>query len=158
MAASLARAAGIEMTHVPYKGGPPVVQDLLAGQIAATVSVVSNVLSPVQAGRLRALATTAPRRSSILPDVPTAREAGCPAFEGTEWFGLFVPAGTSNAIVSSLNAAVRSAIAVDEVKANLAKQAFEPAGCTPGELVELIKSDQRMWAETVKASGFTPMD
>jgi tripartite-type tricarboxylate transporter receptor subunit TctC len=158
MAASLARAAGIEMTHVPYKGGPPVVQDLLAGQIAATVSVVSNVLSPVQAGRLRALATTAPSRTAILPDVPTAREAGYPALEGIEWFGLFVPAGTSNDIVSSLNAAVRAAMAIDEVKANLAKQAFEPASCTPMEFAELIKSDQRAWAATVRASGFTPMD
>jgi tripartite-type tricarboxylate transporter receptor subunit TctC len=146
------------MTHVPYKGGPPVVQDLLAGQIASTVSVVSNVLSPVQAGRLRALATTAPSRTSILPDVPTAREAGYPALEGIEWFGLFVPKGTSKDIVSSLNAAVRSALAIDEVRANLAKQAFEPASCTPTEFAELIKSDQQAWAATVKASGFTPME
>jgi tripartite-type tricarboxylate transporter receptor subunit TctC len=158
MAANFAHAAGIEMTHVPYKGGPPVVQDLLAGQIASTVSVVSNVLSPVQAGRLRALATTAPSRTSILPDVPTAREAGYPALEGIEWFGLFVPTGTSKDIVSGLNAAVRSALAVDEVRANLAKQAFEPASCTPTEFAELIKSDQQAWAATVKASGFTPME
>ena len=158
MAASMARAAGIEMIHVPYKGGPPVVQDLLAGQIAAAVSVVSNVLSPVQAGRLRALATTAPSRTAILPDVPTAREAGYPALEGIEWFGLFVPAGTSNDVVSSLNAQVRAAMAIDDVKASLAKQAFEPATCTPTEFAELIKSDKQTWAETVKASGFTPMD
>jgi tripartite-type tricarboxylate transporter receptor subunit TctC len=158
MAASFARAAGVEMTHVPYKGGPPVVQDLLAGQIAATVSVVSNVLSPIQAGRLRALATTAPSRTAILPDVPTAREAGYPALEGIEWFGLFVPAGTSNDVVSSLNAAVRSVLAIDEVKASLAKQAFEPASCTPTEFTELIKSDKQAWAATVKASGFTPME
>jgi tripartite-type tricarboxylate transporter receptor subunit TctC len=158
MAATFARAAGIEMTHVPYKGGPPVVQDLLAGQIASTVSVVSNVLSPVQAGRLRALATTAPSRTSILPDVPTAREAGYPALEGIEWFGLFVPMGTSKDIVSSLNAAVRSALAIDEVRVNLAKQAFEPASCTPTEFAELIKSDKQAWAATVKASGFTPME
>ena len=99
MAASLARSAGVPMTHVPYKGGPPVVQDLLAGQIAAALNVVSNVLPHVQAGRLRALATTAPKRSAVLPDVPTAREAGYPAMEGVEWFGLFVPIGTPNEIV-----------------------------------------------------------
>ena len=103
MAASLARTAGVPMTHVPYKGGPPVVQDLLAGQIAAALNVVSNVLPHVEAGRLRALATTAPRRSAILPDVPTAREAGYPAMEGVEWFGLFVPIGTPNEVVSGLN-------------------------------------------------------
>lgn len=158
MAASMARAAKLEMIHVPYKGGPPVVQDLLAGQIAATVSVVSNVLSPIQAGRLRALATTAPIRTEILPDVPTARESGYPEMEGIEWFGLFVPAGTSNDIVSSLNVAVRIALAIDEVRANLAKQAFEPASCTPTEFAQLIKSNQQKWAEMVKASGFTPMD
>jgi tripartite-type tricarboxylate transporter receptor subunit TctC len=78
----LARSAGVPMTHVPYKGGPPVVQDLLAGQIAAALNVVSNVLPHVLAGRLRALATTAPKRSAVLPDVPTAREAGYPAMEG----------------------------------------------------------------------------
>ncbi len=95
MGVSLARSAGLEMTHVPYKGGPPVVQDLLSGQIAAGVIVVSNVLPQIQSGKLRALATTAPKRASILPDVPTAREAGYPALEGVEWFGLLVPAGTS---------------------------------------------------------------
>ena len=97
-------------------------------------------------------------RTAVLPDVPTAREAGYPALEGIEWFGLFAPAGTSNDIVSSLNAEVRAAMAIDEVKASLAKQAFEPATCTPTEFAELIKSDKQTWAETVKASGFTPMD
>jgi tripartite-type tricarboxylate transporter receptor subunit TctC len=158
MGASLARSAGVEMIHVPYKGGPPVVQDLLAGQIAASVSVVSNVLPHVEAGRLRALATTAPRRSAVLPDVPTAREAGYPALEGVEWFGLFVPAGTASEIVSGLNAAVRKAVDMDAVKTSLAQQAFEPTGCTPADFAQLIKSDLERWAATVKAFGFKPMD
>src|SRR4029077_2546092 len=95
---------------VPYKGGPPIVQDLLAGQIAAGVVVVSNVLPHVQAGRVRALATNAPPRASKLPDVPTAREAGYPALEGVEWFGLFVPAGTPPEIVSGLNSSIRKSL------------------------------------------------
>ena len=158
MGVSLARSAGVEMTHVPYKGGPPIVQDLLAGQIAAGVVVVSNVLPHVQAGRVRALATTAPQRASILPDVPTAREAGYPALEGVEWFGLFVPAGTPPEIVSGLNSAVRKALDMDAFKTRLAEQSFEPKGCTPAEFAQLIKSDLEMWAATVKAFGFRPMD
>jgi tripartite-type tricarboxylate transporter receptor subunit TctC len=158
MGVSFARSAGMEMTHVPYKGGPPAVQDLLAGQIAANVSVVSNVLPHVEAGRLRALAITAPTRTPVLPDVPTAREAGYPALEGVEWFGLLVPAGTSADIVSGLNAAVRKVLDKDTVRTSLAKQSFEPKGCTPAEFVQLIKSDLEQWAATVKAFGFKPMD
>jgi tripartite-type tricarboxylate transporter receptor subunit TctC len=158
MAVSLARAAGVEMTHVPYKGGPPMVQDLLAGQIATGMSVVSNVLPQLQAGRLRALATTAARRSPLLPDVPTAREAGYPAMEGVEWFGVFVPAGTPTEIVAGLNASVRTALVGEALKMGLEKQSFEPTGCTPAELALLVKSDLESWAATVKASGFKPID
>jgi tripartite-type tricarboxylate transporter receptor subunit TctC len=158
MGVSFARAAGVEMTHVPYKGGPPVVQDLLAGQIAAGVIVVSNVLPHIQSGKLRALATTAAQRGSVLPDVPTAREAGYPALEGAEWFGLLVPAGTPAEIVSGLNAAVRKALESDAVKTSFAKQSFEPTGCTPAEFAQLIKADLERWAATVKSFGFRPMD
>jgi tripartite-type tricarboxylate transporter receptor subunit TctC len=158
MGASLARSAGVEMTHVPYKGAPPIVQDLLAGQIAAGIVVVSNVLPHVQAGQIRALAITAPQRVSILPDVPTAREAGYPALEGIDWFGLFVPAGTPTEIVSGLNSAIRKTLDKDAVKAGLAKQSFEPKGCTTAEFAQLIKSDFEMWASTVKAFGFKSMD
>jgi tripartite-type tricarboxylate transporter receptor subunit TctC len=158
MGVSLARSAGVEMTQVPYKGGPPVVQDLLAGQISASISVVSNVLPHVQAGRLRALATTAPQRTPILPDVPTAREAGYPALEGVEWFGLFVPASAPAKIVAGLNTAIRKALEVDALRATLAKQSFEPKASTPDEFAQLIKSDLERWAVAVKASGFKPMD
>src|SRR5690349_20968484 len=128
MGVSFARAAGVEMTNVPYKGGPPVVQDLLAGQIAAAPSVVSNVLPHIESGKLRALATTAPQRATLLPQVPTAREAGYPALEGVEWFGLFAPVSTPAAIVARLNALVRKSLDTDAVKTSLAKQSFEPSG------------------------------
>lgn len=158
MGASFARAADLEMTHVPYKGGPPIVQDLLAGQIACSISVVSNVLPNVQSGRLRALAITAAKRSPLLPGVPTIREAGYPAAEGVEWFELFVPAGTPDKIVGGLNSAVRKALETEAFKESMAKQAFEPAGCTPPELAQLIKSDDEHWAAVVKQTGFKPMD
>jgi tripartite-type tricarboxylate transporter receptor subunit TctC len=108
--------------------------------------------------RVRALATTAPQRASILPDVPTAREAGYPALESVEWFGLFVPVGTPTEIVSALNSAVGRALNMDAFKARLAEQSFEPKGCTPADFAQLIKSDLEQWAATVKAFGFRPMD
>src|SRR3977135_3763951 len=97
MAASLARSAGVPVTHVPTKGGPPLAEELGGRQNDAGLHVFSNVLPHVQAGRLRALATTAPKRSAVLPDVPTAREAGYPAMEGGEWCGLFGPLRTHTA-------------------------------------------------------------
>ncbi len=158
MGASLARSAGLQMTHVPYKGGPPVIQDLLAGQIASSVTVVSNALPNIQSGRLRALAIASPKRSPILPSVPTIREAGYPAAEGVEWFQLFVPAGTPDPVIGSLNSSVRKALQSEPFKDALAKQAFEPGGCTPEELAQLVKSDTEQWAKVVKEFGFKPMD
>jgi tripartite-type tricarboxylate transporter receptor subunit TctC len=158
MGASFARAAGLEMTHVPYRGAPPLVQDMLAGQVACTISVVSNVLPNVQSGRLRGLAIMSPKRTSFLPDVPTIREAGYPAAEGVEFFDLFVRAGTPDNLVSALNAAVGKTLRTDAFLEGLAKQAFEPAGCTPAELVQLVKSDTDRWADVVKQTGFKLLD
>ncbi|HLG48739.1 MAG TPA: tripartite tricarboxylate transporter substrate-binding protein [Reyranella sp.] len=158
MGASFAREAGLEMTHVPYKGGPPIVQDLLAGQIACSLTVVSNALSNVQSGQLRALAITAPKRSPILPNVPTIREAGYPAAEGVEFFELFVPAGTPENRIARLNAQVRAALDTDALKDGLAKQGFEPAPSTPAELRQLIESDISRWGAVVKQTGFKPID
>ena len=90
--------------------------------------------------------------------MPTAREAGYPALEGVELFGLFVPISTPAEIVLGLNSVVRKSLDSEAVKASMAKQAFEPSGCTPPEFVQLIKSDLERWAATVKAVGFKPMD
>jgi tripartite-type tricarboxylate transporter receptor subunit TctC len=158
MGVSFAKEAGLEMTHVPYKGGPPIVQDLLAGQIACSLTVISNALSNVQSGQLRALAITAPKRSPILPAVPTIREAGYPAAEGVEFFELFVPAGTPENTIVRLNAQVRAALTSDALKEGLAKQGFEPAPSTPAELRQLVQSDLSRWAAIVKQTGFKPID
>lgn len=158
MGASFAREAGLEMTHVPYKGGPPIVQDLLAGQIACSLTVVSNALSNVQSGQLRALAITAPTRSPILPSVPTLREAGYPAAEGVEFFELFVPAGTPQDTVRQLNEHVQRALESDAVRKGLASQGFEAAGSTPEQLRQLVVSDIGRWASIVKQTGFKPID
>jgi tripartite-type tricarboxylate transporter receptor subunit TctC len=155
---TLARAAGFAFVHLPYKGGPAAIQDVLGGQIPAVVSVLSNVLAHVQAGSLRTLAITAPQRSPLLPGVPTAREAGYPGMEAVEWFGLFAPARTPAGVVDSLRSSVQSALKTDPVKSGLARQAFDVAAIARDDFVALIRSDLERWGEVVKASGFKPIE
>src|SRR5215475_9331324 len=152
----LARAAGVELLHVPYQGAAPAMQNLLGGEIAANVTVLPAALPHVQAGTIRALATTGPQRSRLLPDVPTLSESGFPGLESVEWFGTFVPAKTPADIVGKLNRAVRDALTTGEVKAGLAKLSFEVAGNTPEEFTRLIRTSTERWGPIVQASGFTP--
>jgi tripartite-type tricarboxylate transporter receptor subunit TctC len=155
---ALSRAGGFEFVHVPYKGGAPAIQDVLGGQIAAAVNVISNALPHVQSGSLRALATTAPQRSSLLPQVPTMREAGYPACEAVEWFGVLVPAATPRELVTALNDVINHALKSDPIISGLAKQSFDLAGSSPDDFARLIRSDTDRWGEIVKSSGFKPID
>ena len=152
----LAKAAGFEFTHVPYRGASPALQDLLGGQLASTVGVLGIALPHIRSGNLRALATTGRTRSAFLPDVPTLAEAGYPGLEITEWQGLFLPSGTPPAIVEGLNRSVRDALAVEEVKTGLAKQAFEIGGMSSQQFAALLRADLARWEPIVRESGFTP--
>jgi tripartite-type tricarboxylate transporter receptor subunit TctC len=154
----LARAANFQFTHVPYKGAPPAMQDLLAGQVASNLSVLSNALPHVQAGKLRALATTAERRSALLPDVPTFREVGYPTLEAVEVFGVLVPARTLDAVSDALASSVHQALATEEVKSGLARLSFEVATSSRAEYASMIASDTQRWRSAVKASRFEPLD
>lgn len=158
MGAALARASGVELTHLPYKGGPAALQDLLAGQVAAMVSVLSNVLPHARSGRLRVLVVSAPQRSALLPATPTAREAGYAAFEGEEWFGALAPASTSGEAIEAWNAAIRKALAAESVIAALTSQAFLPTPSTPQELGALIERDLERWRQLVDEANFKPAD
>jgi tripartite-type tricarboxylate transporter receptor subunit TctC len=151
----LARTGGFEFVHLPY-GGPGGIQDLIGGRIAATIYPIGTALPHVQSGAIRALATTGAQRSPRLIDVPTVREAGYPALEANEWFGVFVPANTPAATVSRLNVAIRMVVNTDAFKAALAKLAIDPVGETPKEFVQMVKSDFDHWGPIVHASGFTP--
>ena len=156
LGASLAQLAGFKFVHAPYKGGPPAVQDLLSGQLPAGVFTLAVVLPHAQRGRLHVLATTAPQRSPMLPTVPTIREAGYPALEGLIWFGLFLPGATPGAIVDALNASVRRALESSALKMGLAQQSLDVAGCSPAQLMALLKTDMQHWGELVRNAGFTP--
>jgi Tripartite tricarboxylate transporter family receptor len=151
----LGRAAGFEFMHVPYPGAGGV-QDLLAGQIAASVYPIGTTLAHVQAGSLRALVTTGPRRTILLPNVPTVSEAGYSALETTEWFGVLAPAKTPAEIVNNLNSAIREVLKAEAFKAGVAKLSYETAGVSPSDFAKLIKSDFDRWGPIVRASGFTP--
>jgi len=158
LGAILAQAAKFDFVHVPYKGAAPSMQDLLAGQIPAALNVISTALPHIEAGRVRALATTAPSRSPLLPGVPTAREVGYPQLEALEWFGVFAPVATPEPVVVGLREAIQHARATDAFKAGLAQQSLDPSNVSAQEFATLINSDTARWAEVVKASGFRPVD
>lgn len=158
MAMALARAADIDMTHLPYKGGSAALQDLLAGQVAGAVTVLSNALPHARSGRLRVLLVSAPQRSSLLPGTPAAREAGYAAFEGEEWFGMLAPASCPAEVINAWNTSIRNALSDESVIATLSKQAFQPAPSTPKELADVIRADLVRWQRLVKDVNFKAMD
>jgi tripartite-type tricarboxylate transporter receptor subunit TctC len=154
----LARAANFEYLHVPFQGTAPSIQSLLGGQIASCISPIGPFVPHVRAGTLRALAFTGAQRSPLMPDVPTIKEAGYPALEFAEWFGIFVPSRTPSGTVETLNRALRAALQTREVQAGLANQSVDPGGLTPAEFARQVKADHDRWGPIVKESGFTPLD
>lgn len=156
---ALSKAAGVELTHVAYKGAAPAMSDLLGGQVAANVGVVSNALQHIQSGKLRALAVSGPSRSAALPAVPTLAEAGYRAAQAVEWFGVFAPVKTSTEAVGRLHALVQEALKTPGMQEALAKASFESgAGESVKEFAQALQQDLQRWAEVVRQSGFTPED
>jgi tripartite-type tricarboxylate transporter receptor subunit TctC len=154
----LSQLASLEILHVPYQGTAPAVQNLLGGQIAAAVLPIDIPVPQIQSGMLRALATTGPRRSPFLPDVPTIEEAGYPSLEFVDWSGVFVPSKTPAETVSKLNDVIREALKKEQVKAAFARISYEIAGASGRDFSQLIESDIERWGPIVKASGYRPED
>ena len=144
---------GIDMLHVPYKGGQPAIADLLAGQVSIYIPVLPSVVQLSKAGRVRLLAVTSAKRSSAVPDVPTVAESGVPGFEASNWFGFMAPAGTPPEIVARLNAEAGKALQSADVREKLAALGFEIQSSTPQELSALLRKESDKWARVVKASG-----
>jgi len=149
----LAKSAGVELSHVAYKGDAPAVQDLLGGQIPMSINVPSAHLPHVASGKLRVLATTGAKRMVQLPDVPTLAESGY-QIQTNDWFAAFVPRGTPAQAIAKIQAALRDALKTKEVQEGFVKQAVDPALAGAGDFAKQIKDESDHWGGVVKATGF----
>jgi tripartite-type tricarboxylate transporter receptor subunit TctC len=146
-------AAGIQINHIPYKGGPPALTDLIGGRVQMMFETTVATLPFVKQGRMRALAVSSPTRVSAAPDLPTIAELGYPGFSGVPWIAIMAPAGTPPAIVARLNAEMNKALASKDVRENFTAQGVEPLVMTPAELGAFVKSEIVKWTQAVKDSG-----
>jgi tripartite-type tricarboxylate transporter receptor subunit TctC len=154
LAAELYRtSAGIELQHVPYKGGGAVLPDLLAGRVSMFFGSISTLRGPIQSGKLRPIAVTTVARSNAMPDVPTFAESGLKGFEVNGWYGMLAPARTPQKSVAALNAALRQSLEEPETRSRLAASGLDPLPGTPEQFATLIRSEIGKWAKVVKAAG-----
>src|SRR5271169_477524 len=148
-----ALTAGIELTHVPYRGTGPALTDLLGGHVALYFSSLPPAIGLVREGKVRALAVTGPTRSKVFPDMPTVAEAALPGFEAVLHYGSVAPAGTPRAVIAKLNAAMRTALALPEVQARIDTDGAEPMASTPEQYAADIDREETKWSEIVRRSG-----
>jgi tripartite-type tricarboxylate transporter receptor subunit TctC len=144
---------GIDMVHVPYKGGAPALQALLAGDTQLVFDNLANSMPQLKAGKLKALAVTTAKRSPLAPDLPTLAESGLAGFDIYTWWGLLAPAGTRPEIIAKWNAEVTRILGTPEMKAFFAQEGAEPAPTTPEAFAALIRSEMTKYAKIVKDSG-----
>ena len=145
--------AKISLVHVPYKGFPPAVQDLLSGQIQATFAIVPAVLPQVRSGRLKGIAVTSARRTALAPDVATIAEQGLPQFDATAWQGLLSPAGIPPDAFTRIATETQRAMRLPDVRQILESQGFEVVGSTPQEFAAFLKAETAKWTKIVQATG-----
>ena len=148
--------AKIDIVHIPYRGFPPAVTDMLGGSIDAMFAIVPAVLPHVRSGRMKAVAVTALRRSALAPEVPSVAELGYPQLESLAWIGLLAPAGTPDDIISSLAGQVVRAMRAADTRDLLEKQGFDVVASSPGEFSRWIRSESERWARVIRTSGATP--
>jgi tripartite-type tricarboxylate transporter receptor subunit TctC len=145
--------AGIEMTHVPYKGSGPAVTDLMAGQIQVLISAAPTITPHVKAGKIRALAVAGDVRVPLLPEVPTAKEAGLPDFKFSIWFGLAGPKGMPANVVNAIHGEVTKMLAKEEVRDKLVASGADPVGAGPVEFAKRIETETAKWGGLMKKAG-----
>jgi tripartite-type tricarboxylate transporter receptor subunit TctC len=148
-------AAKINIDHIPYKGGSPAITELLGGHVPLLFSSLGAAASHIQAGRLRALADSSGKRSSMFPDVPTMAEAGFPGFDASIWFSIVGPAGLPKEVMDKLVPALTSVMKDPEVILAIKREGYDPMPMTPQQTAERIKSDFELWGKTVKSANIT---
>lgn len=147
--------AGVFIVHIPYRGFPPAVTDMLAGNIEAMFAIIPAVLPQVKAGKMKALAVTGLKRSALAPDVPDVAELGYPQLESLAWIGLLAPAGTPEAVLGALESATMRGMRSADARTRLGRQGFEVVAGTRGEFAAWIRSESAKWSKVIKASGAT---
>ena len=147
------KAAGVKLSHIPYKGSNPALMDALAGNVDLLVSSLPSAMGQIKSGKLRPLAVTSAKRSSSLPDVPTVAESGFKDFDVSTWYGVFAPAGTPAAVVTTVNAEINKLLATPDMKAAIQAQGAEPEAMSPAQFGTLLKTDYAKWKGIVEASG-----
>ena len=148
--------SGIALTHIPYKGSGPALNDLLGGHVSLYFSSLPPAKPLIEQGSVRTLGVTGPRRSAAFPDIPTVAEAGLPGYEAVLHYGIVAPAGTPRPIIDRLNQELRAALADPEVQRSLAKAGAEPLPSTPEEYAADIDAEETKWGRIVKLSGAKP--
>ena len=149
-------AAGIDVVHIPYKGAPEVIPDLIAGRITYRSDVIANALGHIREGRVVALGVSGARRSSLLPDVPTIADAGFPGFDITIWSGLWAPARTPAAVVEKISREVARALAAPDLRDQFTKLGAEPMTMTPAEFAKFVRREIEELKRIIMAAGIKP--
>jgi tripartite-type tricarboxylate transporter receptor subunit TctC len=150
-----ARDAGLQMTHIPYKGSAPALQALIAGEVKAGVFVLADALAQAKAGKARVLAVAGAQRATNAPEVPTFKEQGY-NLEASGWYALFAPAKTPKDAIERYAKAATDAIRAPDMKQRLDQMGLEPTGLGPAELAKILRADYDKWGPVIKASGFKP--
>jgi tripartite-type tricarboxylate transporter receptor subunit TctC len=149
----LKKRAGIDMVHVPYKGGGPAAAALISGEVQVMMGSLGSTIGHVKAGRVRAIASTGAKRSRVLPDLPTIAESGYPGFQAEAWFALMLPAGTPPTILERIRNETLKVLQDTEVQASMAANGLNQVTSTPAELAARIKADTAQWAAVIKDAG-----
>ncbi|NUO73529.1 MAG: tripartite tricarboxylate transporter substrate binding protein [Frateuria sp.] len=145
-----AKQAGIQLNHIPYKGTAPALQDLVGGQVEATLVSLQGVGAQLQSGRARALAITSPKRVDAAPNIPTFAESGYPGFDLTLWYGMVGPKGLPEPIVRKVNQALRAALAAPDVQQALRSAAAEPVSSSPEEMLQFVQKEAARWGAMIR--------
>jgi tripartite-type tricarboxylate transporter receptor subunit TctC len=146
-------AAGISITHVPYKGTGPAIADLIGGQVQTAFGTMASLEQHVKAGKLRALAVATPKRSQTMRDVPTVAESGLPGYDVSLWYSILAPAGTPKEIVARLSGDIAKALALPEVRDKLTAQGFDVSYLNPEQMSELMRRDTARWGKSLREIG-----
>ena len=144
---------GVQMTHVPYKGGAPAIVDLIAGHVPSFFAVISTAVPHVRSGKIRPIAVTGAKRAEALPNVPTVDEAGVKGYAATNWYGMLAPAQTPAPVIERLNREINAALKAPDVVAFLKDNGIDPAPTTPAEFGRYIQAEQKKWTPIIRKSN-----